>query len=155
MAGRVLSLGEALIDVVIRPESVAEYVGGSPLNVAVGVAALGHPASICAHWGPDARGELLRQRAESAGLDIVAGTDSAERTPVAFAHVDEHGHATYDFDLAWEVPPIPDLSSFGHLHTGSIAATLEPGGSEVVDVATRMREEHCTVSYDPNIRPAL
>ena len=154
MAGRVLSLGEALIDVVIRPESVAEYVGGSPLNVAVGVATLGHPASICAHWGPDARGDLLRQRAQSAGLDIVAGTDSAEKTPVAFAHVDEHGHATYDFDLAWEVPPIPDLSSFCHLHTGSIAATLEPGGSEVVDVATRMRE-HCTVSYDPNIRPAL
>lgn len=154
MTGRVLSLGEALIDVVIRPGSTEEHVGGSPLNVAVGIATLGHPASICAHWGTDARGELLRQRAESAGLDIVAGTDSAEKTPVAFAHVDEHGHATYDFDLTWEVPPIPDVSSFGHLHTGSIAATLEPGGSAVVDIAKRMKG-HCTVSYDPNIRPAL
>lgn len=154
MVGRVLSLGEALIDVVIRPESVDEYVGGSPLNVAVGIATLGHPASICAHWGTDDRGERLRQRAESAGLDIVAGTDSAAKTPVAFARVDEQGQATYDFDLTWDVPSIPDLSSFGHLHTGSIAVTLEPGGSAVVDVAARMRE-HSTVSYDPNIRPAL
>jgi fructokinase len=154
MTGRVLSLGEALIDVVIRPGSIEEHVGGSPLNVAVGLATLGHPASICAHWGADDRGDLLRQRAQAAGLDIVAGTDSAAKTPVAFAHVDEHGHATYDFDLTWEVPPIPDLSTFGHLHTGSIAVTLEPGGSAVVDVATRMKDQ-CTVSYDPNMRPAL
>jgi fructokinase len=154
MAGRVLSLGEALIDVAIRPESIDEHVGGSPLNVAVGLATLGHPASICAYWGTDARGEMLRARAQSAGLDIVAGTDSADKTSVAFAHIDHHGHATYDFDLTWDVPPIPDLSPFGHLHTGSIAATLEPGGSAVVEVATRMRQ-HCTVSYDPNIRPAV
>jgi fructokinase len=52
------------------------------------------------------------------------------------------------------VPRLDDLSEYGHLHTGSIAATLEPGGSDVVAVATRMKE-HGTVSYDPNIRPAL
>ena len=36
MATHVLSLGEALIDVVIRPESTDEHVGGSLLNVAIG-----------------------------------------------------------------------------------------------------------------------
>jgi fructokinase len=154
MTGRVLSLGEALIDVVIRPESTQEHVGGSLLNVAVGIATLGQPASICAYWGKDARGELLRKWAESAGVEIVPGTDSADKTPVAFAHIDAEGHATYDFDLAWAVPHLPDLESFGHLHTGSIAATLEPGGSEVVVAATQMRTRG-TVSYDPNIRPAL
>lgn len=151
---RVLSLGEALIDVVIRPESTQEHVGGSLLNVAVGIATLGSPASICAFWGRDARGELLADWARSAGVEIVPGTDSAEKTPVAFAHIDDQGHATYDFDLTWSVPQLPDLEQFGHLHTGSIAATLEPGGSDVVEAATRMRE-HGTVSYDPNIRPAL
>ena len=154
MTGRVLSLGEALIDVVIRPESTQEHVGGSLLNVAVGIATLGQPASICAYWGKDARGELLRKWAESAGVEIVPGTDSADKTPVAFAHIDAEGHATYDFDLTWAVPHLPDLESFGHLHTGSIAATLEPGGSEVVVAATQMRTRG-TVSYDPNIRPAL
>lgn len=149
-----LSLGEALIDVVIRPESTQEHVGGSLLNVAVGIATLGQPASICAFWGRDARGDLLADWARSAGVQIVPGTDSAEKTPVAFAHIDDQGHATYDFDLTWSVPQLPELEQFGHLHTGSIAATLEPGGSDVVEAATRMRE-HGTVSYDPNIRPAL
>ena len=154
MSTRVLSLGEALIDVVIRPESTQEHVGGSLLNVAVGIATLGQPAGICAFWGKDDHGALLRDWAESAGVEIVPGTDSAEKTPVAFAHIDDEGHATYDFDLTWEVPQVPDLASFGHLHTGSIGATLEPGGSEVLAIAGRMRE-HGTVSYDPNIRPAL
>ena len=154
MSTRVLSLGEALIDVVIRPESTDEHVGGSLLNVAVGIATLGQPASICAYWGRDRRGDQLRKWADSAGVEIVAGTDSAESTSVAFAHIDDEGHATYEFELTWEVPQVPDLSEFGHLHTGSIAATLEPGGSDVVATATRMKE-HGTVSYDPNIRPAL
>jgi fructokinase len=154
MSARVLSLGEALIDVVIRPESTQEHVGGSLLNVAVGIATLGLPASICAHWGKDTHGELLTKWADSAGVDIVAGTDSAEQTSVAFAHVDDQGRATYEFDLTWSVPRLDDLSEYGHLHTGSIAATLEPGGSDVVRVATRMKQ-HGTVSYDPNVRPAL
>lgn len=153
-SARVLSLGEALIDVVIRPGSTQEHVGGSLLNVAVGIATLGRPAAICAHWGRDEHGEMLRKWAESAGVDIVPGTDSAARTPVAFAHIDDQGHASYEFDLSWEVPAEVELGAFGHLHTGSIGATLEPGGTAVLDIATRMRD--CgTVSYDPNIRPAL
>jgi fructokinase len=117
MADGVLSLGEALIDVVIRPGSTVEHVGGSPPNVAVGIATLG-------------------------------------RTSVAFAHIDDQGHATYEFDLTWSVPHIPDLTAYGHLHTGSIAATLDPGGTQVVDAVTRMKG-HGTISYDPNILPAL
>ena len=46
----VLCLGEALIDVVVRGDSREEHVGGSLLNVAAGIASLGHPASICAWW---------------------------------------------------------------------------------------------------------
>ncbi len=151
---RVLCLGEALIDVVIRGDSTVEHVGGSLLNVAAGIATLGHPASICAWWGKDARGERLAQWATGSGVDIVPGTDSAEKTAVAYAHLDEHGRATYEFDLSWDVPPLPDLTPFGHLHTGSIAATLEPGGTAVVETARRLRE-HATISYDPNVRPAL
>ncbi|MDF3311916.1 carbohydrate kinase [Rhodococcus sp. ACS1] len=154
MTRRVLSLGEALIDVVTRPTSTQEHVGGSLLNVAVGLGALGHPASICSHWGKDPRGSLLRQWAESAGVQITPGTDSAHKTSVAFARIDADGRANYEFDLNWAVPQLPDLEPFGHLHTGSIAATVEPGGSTVVVAAERMRLLG-TVSYDPNIRPAL
>ncbi len=151
----ILCLGEALIDVVIPADGEAtEHVGGSLLNVAVGVATLGHPAAIGAWWGRDERGDRLAQWARSADVQIVPGTDAAEKTAVAFAHLDEEGRATYEFDLEWAVPELADLSGYGHVHTGSIAATLEPGGTQVVDVARRIRD-HGTLSYDPNIRPAL
>ena len=68
--------------------------------------------------------------------------------------VDADGRATYEFDLEWNVPAIDDLSKYGHLHTGSIAATLEPGGTAVVENVRAIRD-HATTSYDPNIRPAL
>lgn len=151
---RVLCLGEALIDVVRRDGSEAEHVGGSLLNVAAGAATLGHPAEICAWWGPDERGAALAKWATDSGVAIVPGTDSAERTAVAYATLDDEGRATYEFDLTWDVPEIADLESYGHLHTGSIAATLEPGGTKVVEVARQIRD-HGTVSYDPNVRPAL
>lgn len=150
----VLCLGEALIDVVQREDSSAEHVGGSLLNVAAGVATLGHPAEICAWWGRDARGDSLADWATRSGVEIVAGTDSAERTAVAHALLDAEGRATYEFDITWDVPPLPDLDRYGHLHTGSIAATLEPGGTKVVETVRAIRE-HATVSYDPNVRPAL
>ncbi|MGB8406533.1 MAG: PfkB family carbohydrate kinase, partial [Mycobacterium sp.] len=154
MTPRALNLGEALIDVIIRDQHTSEHVGGSLLNVAVGMAALGCQSSIYSHWGKDSRGDRLRQWAVSAGVEIVDGTDSAERTSVAYARIDRAGRAVYDFDLTWAVPHLPDLTRFGHLHTGSIAATVEPGGAAVVDAVARMRTQG-TVSYDPNIRPAL
>ncbi|MCV7194375.1 carbohydrate kinase family protein [Mycolicibacterium brumae] len=154
MSDRVLSLGEALIDVVIRPDSAVEHVGGSLLNVAVGLAALGRKASLCAYWGDDDHGRMLSDWTRRAGVTLTPGTESAPKSPVAYAHLDEVGHATYEFAMTWAVPEPPDLTQFGHLHTGSIAATLEPGGAEVLELTRRMRN-YGTVSYDPNVRPAL
>ena len=40
---RTLVIGESLIDIVHRPDgSAREHVGGSPANVAIGLARLGH-----------------------------------------------------------------------------------------------------------------
>lgn len=150
----VLCLGEALIDVVVRGDSREEHVGGSLLNVAAGIASLGLPASICAWWGRDERGARLAAWATASGVTIVPGTDSAAKTAVATAVLDAEGRATYEFDLEWDVPELPELDQYGHLHTGSIAATLEPGGSAVVAAVRRIRDT-ATISYDPNIRPAL
>jgi fructokinase len=149
-----LCLGEALIDVVAHDGTTTEHVGGSLLNVACGLARLGHDSTIQAWYGRDERGGRLRDWTLASGAKIAPGTQDAARTPVAYAEVDAAGRATYTFDIAWQVPTPPDAAAYGHLHTGSIAATLEPGGAQVVDAARRVRE-HGTTSYDPNIRPAL
>lgn len=42
----------------------------------------------------------------------------------------------------------------GHVHTGSIGAVVEPGAATVLDIVRTARAT-ATVSYDPNVRPAL
>lgn len=148
---KILALGEALVDVVDTGEQVSEHVGGSLLNVACGLARLGLDATIAAWIGRDERGDRLREWAASSGAAFAPGSDAAAQTPVAYATIDAAGRATYTFDLTWDVPVL-DVGAYGHVHTGSIAATLEPGGAKVLDVVRRTAG---TVSYDPNVRPAL
>lgn len=153
----VLTVGEALIDVVVPHDGgePVEHVGGSPANVAIGLAALGHPSRLTAYLGQDARGERVRAHLEGYDVQLTDGSQDAGRTSTATAHLDEQAVATYDFDLAWRIGE-QDLTGVGHLHTGSIAATLEPGGSAVVDLLSRARlEAGATVSYDPNCRPSI
>nr|NLI51674.1 carbohydrate kinase [Propionibacterium sp.] len=154
MQPRLLCLGEALVDVVEQGGATAEHVGGSLLNVACGLARLGHDSTIHAWFGRDERGRRLRAWATDAGVRVAPGSEDADHTPVAYASLDAEGRATYTFDLEWRLPTPPDTDAADHLHTGSIAATLEPGGTAVVEAARRVRT-HGTVSYDPNVRPAL
>ena len=152
---RILCVGEALIDVVTSPGGQpSEHVGGSLLNVANGLARLGHRASICSWWARDPHGELIAASIASTGAAVEPGTDSASSTSVAQATLDAEGRATYTFDLTWDLPEVGDLSGVSHVHTGSIGATLEPGGAKVVELVTRLRET-ATVTYDPNVRPAI
>ena len=67
----------------------------------------------------------------SAGSTLTAGSQGAPFTSVAHATLDATGAATYVFDLEWQVAAVPGLTAYGHVHTGSIAAVLEPGGGQV------------------------
>lgn len=151
----VLTVGEALVDVVV-PHGGGEassHVGGSPANVAIGLAALDHDSRLTAYLAEDEQGRRVRDHLLDADVVLTPGSMSAPRTPTATAHLDGDGAASYDFDLLWQVGP-QDLHGVGHLHTGSIAATLEPGASGVLDVMSRVRYR-ATVSYDPNCRPTI
>lgn len=153
----VLTVGEALVDVVVPHGggSSTEHVGGSPANVAVGLAALGHPSRLTAHLGTDPQGDRVAAHLARYGVHLTEGSRGAERTSTATARLDDEGVATYDFDLTWRVGP-QDLDGVGHLHTGSVAATLEPGGTAVVELMARARTQAgATVSYDPNARPSI
>ena len=150
----VLCVGEALIDIVVRGSDIREHVGGSPLNVACGLARLGHATSFASWWAHDERGARIAEHAARHGLAVVPGSDGAGRTSTALARLDETGQATYEFDLDWQLPRLPATDQIGHLHIGSIAATLAPGADDVL-AAARAVTGHGTVSYDPNVRPAI
>lgn len=156
MEDTVTVVGEALIDIVVpnKGEPV-EHVGGSPANVAVGLARLGHATRLATHIGSDDRGRRIADLMHAEGVELVEGSRSAGRTPTAVARLDADGAATYEFDLDWRLEAAAVSAGLtGHLHTGSIAATLLPGADGVLDLA-RSARERATISYDPNARPSL
>lgn len=151
---RVLVAGEALIDVVRRPDrSVEAHVGGSPLNVAVGLARLGHDTELATHIAGDPYGALIVGHLAQDDVQLTPGSDTAAQTSTAQATLAQDGSASYEFDIDWrfEQELTPD---FGHFHTGSIAAVLQPGAIQV-EQAIRAARAHATVSFDPNARPSL
>ena len=148
-----LVIGESLVDIVVGEDgSREEHVGGSPLNVAVGLARLDHVVTLATHFGRDDRGAQIGAHLADAGVLLTPGSDCAADTPTATATLDAQGGATYSFDISWRMPEVPDV--LGHLHTGSIGALLRPGGVDVLSVMAGAERTH-TVSYDPNVRPAL
>ncbi|WP_082919103.1 carbohydrate kinase [Cellulosimicrobium sp. I38E] len=152
----VLVVGEALIDVVHRADgSVDEHPGGSLANVALTLGRLGRDARLATWLGPDERGDAIRAWLHDSAVTLAPGSTDAERTSVATAHLDAHGAATYQFDLEWRVPAgtAPDAGTLA-VHTGSIAAVLEPGASDVRTLVAAARDT-ATITYDPNARPAL
>jgi fructokinase len=152
---RTLVVGEALIDQVTRADgSVAEHVGGSPANVAFGLGALGHDVELATWLGSDPHGARIEEVCRSRGVALTAGSFGAGTTPVAYARLDERGGATYTFELEWAPDRFPSPGSYGHIHVGSIGAVLEPGASRARGFLEQARDV-ATVSYDPNLRPAL
>ncbi len=152
---RVLVIGEALIDAVARAGSeTVEHVGGSPANVALGVAALEHDVDLATWIATDERGNRIAERCREGAVVLTAGSQGAPFTSVAHASVNASGAATYRFELEWQLAPVPGLRTYGHVHTGSIATVLEPGGTAVRDTLRAARAT-ATISYDPNARPSL
>jgi len=151
----VLVVGEALVDIVRMPDgSGGEHPGGSPANVALGLARLKRSVDLLTRVGADVRGEAIRAHLEASGVNLLDGSMTQERTSTAAATVDDAGVATYDFDIDWRVEATPDLAGYTALHTGSIAAVLPPGGEDVLELV-RAARDRLTITYDPNARPRL
>ncbi|WP_369165851.1 carbohydrate kinase [Streptomyces sp. AFD10] len=149
-----LVVGECVADIVHLPgEAPRVHPGGSPANVAYGLARLGHRAVLLTQLGPDDNGRLIREHLVSAGVEV--RTDgSTTATPSAAVTLDGAGRATYAFDVTWDLAPVPVDRAPAHVHTGSIGAVAEPGSATVLDLLRAARPT-ATVSYDPNVRPAL
>lgn len=155
MTARILIAGEALTDIVVDADGGRrEHPGGSPLNVAVALARLGHDAHLLTAIGDDARGDAIRAHLDESGVQLTPASVRPGRTSTAEAVLNAHGAATYTFDLIWDpdtagLPEAPDA-----VHTSSIAAVLEPGAS-TLSALLRSARGSSTISYDPNARPTL
>ena len=152
----VVVIGELLVDIVHTPDGQStEHVGGSPANVALGLARLGHDTWFATLVGTDARGVRCAEHVEAGGVKLLPGsTNPAHPTSTAAATIDGSGAATYVFDLHWNLAPVQLPEGTTHLHIGSIGTTLTPGDEEVTAAIHRARATG-TISYDPNMRPTI
>lgn len=152
-------IGEALVDVVSRAgEEPRAHVGGSPMNVAVGLARLGHDVQFLGRYGRDEYGRQVADHLTGNGVRLPFDADALP-TSVAQATLDETGAASYDFQLDWSLDVSPEridelLLDTDALHAGSIGAMLEPGATVVGQALERARG-HALISYDPNCRPSI
>jgi fructokinase len=149
-------VGESLVDIVVPSGGGDRHdaVGGSCLNVAVGLARLDVPTTLVTRIGDDALGRTVVDHVRASGVTLSPGSVvEGGTTSTATAHLDEQHAATYDFEINWDLPEQELPADTIGVHVGSLGATLQPGRAAVVDLVRRAAEDEVFVSYDPNIRP--
>ena len=149
-------VGESLVDIVVPADGGGhhEAVGGSPLNVAIGLARLDVATTLVTRLGDDDHGELVLDHLRDSGVRLADGSlVSGGTTSTATAYLDAANAATYDFELVWDLPVQPLPPDTVGVHIGSLGTTLDPGRAGVADLVRQAGEGGVFVSYDPNIRP--
>ena len=157
----ILVSGEALIDLIPDPNKESAYdakLGGSPYNVAIGLARLGAQTAFVSRISADGNGEALAAALAANGVDLSFVARDSRPTVLAFVmRGTAKTGSRYSFyldatayDGAW---PFPAEWPKGarHLHVGSFSVA-DRHGPAVIE-ALRLASSHATVSLDPNIRP--
>lgn len=149
-------IGEALIDAVHAQDGIIqEHPGGSPANVALTLGRLGQAAQLLSWFGVDARGQRVAQWLSDSNVTVDPQSQQATKTSVATAKIQADGSAQYDFDIDWNIAAGAAVPANANvIHTGSIAAVLQPGGDKVYKLLEHARD-FATITYDPNARPSL
>ena len=172
-AAPVAVLGECVADAFVRPPATEVQTpaigldvlpGGGPANTAVALARLATPTRFLGRLSGDVFGRLFRDHLTRSGVDLTRTVAAREPSTLAVADVDEDGRADYSFhaentaDFQWTPRELAAASDgpLSCLHTGSLATVLAPGRASVEDLVDREHQRRrATISYDPNVRPAL
>ena len=164
-----LVCGEALFDVFVDPSTPDDHrqvtlfakAGGSPHNVAVGLARLGCPVALATEIATDTLGRRLEQRLLSEGVDCRFLRRTAAATPIAMVDVHELGIARYAFYGLDHVLYHPDLSAVQRewksiigVHVGSIPIVAKQSASHLLQLVASTPAK-TLVSFDPNVRLSL
>jgi 5-dehydro-2-deoxygluconokinase len=140
-------------------QSFSKAVGGSPTNVAIAAARLGHSAAVFTKVGEDPFGEVAIQELRDFGVDTrFVSVEPGTVTPLAFAVLDPPEDPQLLFRRE---PPAPDLQlRAGEVDPGSVrqvpvlwitgsALSQEPSGSTVEGMlAARGRRRHTVLDLD-------
>jgi fructokinase len=161
----ILSCGDALIDFVpVKAadgcEAVRPAVGGSCLNIAVGLARLGTATGFVGGISTDLFGRMIAEHALASSVDLRYATRSEYHTTLAFVRIvaGESRYAFYDAETAsanwtYQRGSIP-FGTIDAVHVGSTTLAHDRGAAEVGGLIADAKAT-TTISFDPNCRPNL
>jgi len=162
--------GEALIDIFVNSnEKTNPYqfplqacVGGSPFNVAIGLARLGQKSSLLTGLSNDMFGKHLGTVLNKEGVSLDLIIEKQLPTTVAFIEKDNEGIPTYSFlgegaadrsllkdDVNLNLNPNKDTPVA--LHFGSYTLVAQPTADSFLSLAKQFSGKSL-ISLDPNIR---
>ena len=169
--GKILCIGEALIDMICtdKGSSLSEgnnflkKAGGAPTNVAAAIAALGGTVELAAKVGVDPFGNHLIQVMQDFGVSTKWMLQDANNfTTFAFVSLMENGERDFYFNRGadgqlsrQEVEEI-DLDEFSIIHFGSATGFL-PGPLQEAyqQLLQKALLKNIFISFDPNYRHLL
>ncbi len=160
-----IACGDALID--FLPTRTADgrgaalpAVGGSCLNVAIGLARLGAPTAFVGGVSTDLFGRMIADHAVASNVDLSLVTRSDDQTTLAFVRTvaGDSQYAFYDAGTAtrnwtYRRGSIP-FNKVEAVHVGSTTLVNDHGAAETAALIEDARSSS-TISFDPNCRPNL
>jgi sugar/nucleoside kinase (ribokinase family) len=160
---RVVSLGDLVLDVVVRmdapmaaaadtPSSTALTVGGQGANVAAWCAALGAEARWLGKRGDDPAGLLVGERLAALGVDLT-GPVEPDGTGVIVSLVDQEGERSMFPDRGVAVTLRPEeiraeWLECDHLHVSGYALLAHPVAEAAARAVEHARDAGARVSLD-------
>jgi fructokinase len=155
--------GEALMDVFAQANTTTGMaldarVGGSPFNVAVGLARLSQPVGFFGAVSRDFLGERLMQGLRDEGVGTASTVRTDAPTTLSLIGTDAQGVPAYSFyghgaaDRQLGPEALASLpATLSGIHVGSYTTVVEPIASTLRALVER--EHTCTpISCDPNVR---
>lgn len=162
-----LCCGDALYDLFAGPSDRSASalklegdVGGSPINVATGLARLGQDSGYFTQLSNDLFGERMRAKLLAEGLNLDNCLNTDRNTTLAVIEKNADGSARYAFytdgtaDTSLAIDDLPDTlpEAVRVLHFGSYSTAAHPSGITLETLAKREAERDRFISYDPNVR---
>lgn len=157
--------GEALMDVYEAGSTptgamLDARMGGSPFNVAIGLARLGLPTAFYGGISTGVLGDRLAGALAEEGVDLAAAVRLDAPTTLALVGLRPNGVPDYAFyghgaaDRSLTLDTLDRVPAAAAYHFGSYSMVVEPTASTLLALARR-ESGRAVISWDPNVRPTV
>ena len=163
-----LSCGDALFDLFVQPSAAPGslalngQVGGSTLNVALGLARLGQGSAYLCKNSADSLGERIVQFLEGNAVSTDWILRTSRNSTLAMVETNASGSPDYTFytentaDLSITEDDLPTSlpDDIGVVHVGSYSSCTDPTGASLLAFVEREQATRL-ITFDPNIRASI